>query len=373
MPVTDVTSGQTYATLSDAITGSSAGDVIDVPAGTYVENFPDISHSLTIQSSGGMAYLSNPQPDPPNTRAIINVPGNANVSLTLSGLDISGANNDITHPASIGGSNGAGILFESGNGALSVLNSHIHNNQDGILTGGTTSASTGGMTVSIVNSEIDHNGLPQSNPRYGFDHNLYIGDADQLTVTGSYIHDAAGGHEIKTRAHASSITGNRIFSLDGADSYAIDLADGGNNIVQNNVIEKGANSPQARFVDFGGEGTYLFSSLLLDSNSFINDDITGSLGGNAIALMNASFDYVFFAPDAADITNNLFYGPIDPYQDVYAPPYDTLANNQFLPLSAAPPLDTSPPFDVPAPGMGAVLLLAAVVTRLRRRGGCRTA
>jgi hypothetical protein len=33
-----------------------------------------------------MASLSNPQPDPPNGRAIPNVPFDDNVSLTISGL-----------------------------------------------------------------------------------------------------------------------------------------------------------------------------------------------------------------------------------------------------------------------------------------------
>jgi hypothetical protein len=111
MSVTDLTSGVSYATLSDAITGSSANDVIQISAGSYVENFPDITHNLTIESTGGLAYLTNPQPDPPNGRAVINVPGNMNVSLTLNGLDISGAVDDATNPpSSRGGKRGRDSL-----------------------------------------------------------------------------------------------------------------------------------------------------------------------------------------------------------------------------------------------------------------------
>jgi len=138
--VVDQTSGTSYSTLSEAIAGSSANDVIQISAGSYVENFPDITHNLTIEAVGGLAYLSNPQPDPPNGRAVINVPGNLNVSLTLNGLDISGAVDDASNPPSSGGANGAGILFESGNGALDVENCHIHNNEDGILTGSANTA-----------------------------------------------------------------------------------------------------------------------------------------------------------------------------------------------------------------------------------------
>src|SRR5215472_785942 len=124
MSVVDLTSHVSYATLSDAITGSSANDVIQISAGSYVENFPDITHNLTIEAAGGLAYLSNPQPDPPNGRAVIDAPFNAGVNLTLIGLDISGAQDDASNPADQGGANGAGILFEIGNGTLDVENCH---------------------------------------------------------------------------------------------------------------------------------------------------------------------------------------------------------------------------------------------------------
>jgi hypothetical protein len=64
------------------------------------------------------------------------VPGDDNVSLTISGLEIFGANNDPSLALPGGPSNGAGILFEMGNGSLTVVNSRIHGNEDGILTGG---------------------------------------------------------------------------------------------------------------------------------------------------------------------------------------------------------------------------------------------
>ena len=160
MSIIDSTSGVDYSTLSAAITGSTANDVLLVPAGTYVENFPNITHSLTIDSVGGLAVLSNPQPDPPNGRAILNVPGDDNVSLTISGLALTGANNDPSLANPTGPSNGAGILFETGNDALTVLNSWIYGNEDGILTGGADAASTNGMYVTISNSEIEQRRTP---------------------------------------------------------------------------------------------------------------------------------------------------------------------------------------------------------------------
>jgi hypothetical protein len=368
MSVTDSTSGVVFATLSEAILGSAAGDVLRLSPGSYVENFPNITHSLSLISPDGWAYLRNPQPDPPNTRAILNVPGNLNVSLTVSGLDISGANNDISHPASIGGSNGAAILFESGNGALVIQNSHIHHNQDGILVGAVTSASLNGMTVLVTGSEFDHNGLPASNPRYGYDHNIYVNGATSFTLTGSYIHDGLGGNEVKSRALSSTITNNRIFDLQGPASYQIDLPNGGNNLVTGNILEKGVNSPQGRFVSFGTEGTYAGSTLLLQDNIFINHSTL--LGNAAIALYNATLDPVTGQIANAAILNNTLYDVPQLYQDRYGPPYDTVSGNVQLAIGLAPALDTTSPtgFPVPEPaGLGALLLIGTVLARRRRR------
>ena len=271
MSVFDMTSATYFPSISAAITGSNANDTIQVSAGSYVENFPDITHNLTIESVGGLAALTTPLPEPANSRAILEVPVDANVSLTISGLSLSGA---IDSPVQ---SNGAGLLFEVGNANLTIINSSIFDNQDGILTGGVDAASTGGMTVTIVGSEIDNNGVDPSNPRYGFDHNIYVGAVTQLTVEDSYIHDALGGHEIKSRAYASTIIGNRI--EDGATattSYSIDLPDGGNDIVANNTIEKGASSPNRYVVHYAGDATYPGSSLLLTGNTVINDRAGGA-------------------------------------------------------------------------------------------------
>jgi len=365
----DVTDATYYSTLSAAITGSSANDVLQVPAGSYVENFPDITHNLTIEAVGGLAYLSNPQPLPPNGRAILNVPGDQDVSLTISGLAISGANNDpsVSNPG--GSSNGAGILFETGNATLTVLNSWIYGNEDGILTGGADAASINGMYVYISNSEIDDNGAPPTNPRYGYDHNIYAGELTQLTVTDSYIHDALGGHEIKTRALTSIITNNRIQDGPTAQtSYSIDFADGGNDVVTGNIIEKGASAVNRYMIHFGGEGTYPGSSLLVSDNTFINDRSDG-----ATAVFNQTKDSNNVNIPAT-ITDNTLYNIPAAYlfQDNFGPPYDVTSNNVFLPGSG-PPLNTSPGYTVPEPG-SVVLLLVALLrmamlqyTRIRRR------
>ena len=328
MTVLNVTSGVHYATLSAAISASQANDVIQVSAGSYVEDFPDITHNLTIQSVGGLAHLTTTSPIPVNGRAILNVPGDLNVSLTISGLELSGAVDAYN--------NGAGILFETGNANLTVLNSWIHGNQDGILTGGTDLADPGGMHVVIQNSELDHNGVAPNNPRFG--HNIYVGSATSLVVTGSYIHDALSGHEIKSEAAATVVEYNRI--QDGptaATSYSVDMGSGGTDTIAGNVFEKGPNTPNEYFIHFGGEAVNVNSSLLVSGNTIINDR------DHSILLLNQSQDAAGNNIPAV-IENNTLYGmsPSDLSTDLHAPPPDVSIGNSFLALPG-PPLDTSHP------------------------------
>lgn len=336
MSVIDITSGDTYPSLGAAITGSHANDVIQISAGSYVENFPNITHSLDIMAVGGLAYLTTPQPEPLNGRAILDVPGNQNVNLSVFGLALSGAVD--------ADNNGAGILFETGNANLVIRNSWFYGNQDGILVGSTNAASTHGMAVTVDHSEFNDNGTPPSNPRYGFDHNLYVNGVDRLTVTNSYFHDALGGHEIKSRAFSSTILDNRIFDGPTAtSSYSIDLPDGGIGVVSDNILEKGPATENKYFIHFEGEGAYPNSSLLISGNTFVNDRSAGGVG-----LLNQSTDANNHNIPAT-IADNTFYGLTAPslYFDASGPPFDLASNNVFA-TGPGPELDTSHPFNEPA-------------------------
>jgi hypothetical protein len=337
MSVVNITTNTSYSTLSAAISASSANDVIQISAGTYIENFPPITHSLTIESVGGLAYLSNPSPTPTNGRAVLDVPGNENVSLTISGLAISGA----VDPEN----NGAGILFETGNANLTVIDSLFDGNQEGILTGGTDTADPGGMHISITDSEFTDNGVASSNPSFGYTHNLYVGAATTLDVTGSYFTDAISGHEIKSLALSNTIENNRI--LDGATaqtSYSIDFANGGSDVVTGNVIEKGPKSINEYFMHFGDDSgtSYPGSSLVVSGNTLIDD-----VGGSWILLNETKEANGSEVP--ATLENNTLYNVTSTnlIQDSGTPP-DSTSGNVFL-YGQDPTLDTSPPFGTTPP------------------------
>ena len=63
------------------------------------------------------------------------------------------------------------------------------------------------------------------------------------------------GHEIKSRALTTTITNSRIYDLNSTASLSIDLPNGGNALIQNNVIEQGPNSENHKIIDYGEEGT----------------------------------------------------------------------------------------------------------------------
>jgi hypothetical protein len=340
MSIIDVTQGQSFTTLSAAISGSLGGDVIDVSAGSYSEYFPKINHDLTIEGVGGLAVLTNPG-SPTNGQGVLVIDAN----VTLRNLDISGA--------VVPDNNGAGVRVETG--ALTVVNSHLHNNQDGIL------VNSGAGSVSITGSEIDHNGAGD-----GYSHNIYVGDVPSLTVTDSYIHDAVGGHEIKSRADVTIITGNRIQDQSGTGNYGVDLPDGGDATITGNTFQKGANTENWIYIHYGGEAppSYTNSQLTISDNIFINDMPAGNPPYVLRNDTNTAGDLSGQAYPAS-VTNNTEYGFADPSHypngipvyDLSGPP-DTYSANVTLPASSAPVLDTSSPFGVMEPSSAALLVLA---------------
>jgi len=295
-----------FHTLHDAIAASHDGDVIQVQAGTYVNDFATITTNITIEGVGGMAHLVATQ-SPPNGKAILTTDAN----VTIDHLEFSGAQ--------VPDGNGAGIRYETGN--LTITNSFFHDNQDGILGGNDLTAS-----ITINHSEFAHNGVGD-----GLTHNLYIGDVANLTIDNSYFHDAVVGHEIKSRAETTIVENSRIFDgANGTASYSIDLPNGGNAIINNNVIEQGPNSENPTIIAYGEEGSVHANSSLQVTNNTILNDLTAHvpIGVNNTTAVNAA------------ISGNSIFG-LTPGEIASGP--NTQSGNHFL--TSEPALDTSSPID----------------------------
>ena len=253
--------GEEYSTLSAAVAASQDGDVIEVNAGTYTNDFPEeIDDSITIEGVGGLASFVATEP-PPNEKGILVIgSGSDSPTVTLDDLELSGV--AISDDE---GGNGAGVRYQSGN--LTINNSYIHDNQDGILADADASGS-----VTITNTEFADNGT-SSGSSSGFTHNIYIGAVGTFDITDSYVTAANVGNEIQTRALVNIITDNRI--VDGPTataSYSINLIDGGVDTVSGNTIEKGPNSGNPFIIAFGADGSvYAGSSLTVSDNTILYD------------------------------------------------------------------------------------------------------
>jgi Ca2+-binding RTX toxin-like protein len=249
--------GQQFTTISAAIEASRDGDVLQVQAGTYTNDFATINTKITLQGVGGMVRIDSPG-DVPNGKGILIV----NTDVTIDHFEFSGS--------AVSSGNGAGIRYQGGN--LTVTNSYFHTNQNGILANPDPNG-----TITIRNSEFASNGAGD-----GYSHNIYVGDIARLTITDSYFHDAIVGHQIKSRAVETIITNNRIYDEDGSSSYSIDLPNGGRATVTGNIIQQGENGENPYIVAFGEEGDlHAVNSLIMTGNTVINDMDGATLLWNA--------------------------------------------------------------------------------------------
>ncbi len=282
MTTLTVGTGQQYTTIAAAVAATKDGDTVLVQAGTYTNDFFDVQTKITLQSVGGLAIIAATV-SPSNGKGAVVVDND----VTIDGFGFTGVG--------VGDGNGAGIRYDSGK--MVVRNSVFWNNQNGIL----ANADPNG-TILIQNSEFSHNGAGD-----GYTHNIYINAVASLTVQNSYFHDSVAGHEIKSRALSTTITGNRIQDLAGDGSYSIDLPDGGLATVTGNTIEKGPNTQNNFTIHYGGEGApYAGSALTVSGNTLISDNPAATLLLNQTTIPVALTNNALWGFSATQIAN----GPV---------------------------------------------------------------
>jgi hypothetical protein len=279
--------GEEYATLAAAIAASRDGDVIEVQAGTYVNDTADITHSITIEGVGGMVNLVETEPLP-NEKGILIVDG---AKVTIANITFSGAEIPDSE-----GANGAGIRYQGGD--LILINDVFTGNQNGIM--GTPVDGLLSNTVTIENSSFANNGdgMPES-VGYGTTHDLYIGTVSNLLVENSVFLGVNGvGNVFKSRAEATCIVNNVISDMDTAASYSIDLPNGGVAQITGNFIEQGVNSPNWAIMEYSAESLpYANSSLVIQGNTIVNQ----SAASGSVGLVN-------YSGIMANVTGNTIVG-----------------------------------------------------------------
>ena len=270
--------GQTYATLGAAVAAAVAGDTIDVLAGTYVDQVATINIPLTIEGVGGTpVFTQTGGTQLANLKGFLVVNANLTVdNIRFQGAAISAGN----------GGNGAGIRYQGGN--LTISNSQFVNNQDGILGfPDNTGPNTG--TILIQNSAFTGNGSGT-----GQTHAVYVGQVAALTVIGSTFSGTLVGHDIKSRAANTTVTGNTLDDgVSGTTSYAIDIAEGGNATITGNTLTQGPNTQNSTLISYAAEGvTWADNSLRVMGNVFTNTNATAigvnNQAGSVTALVSCN-------------------------------------------------------------------------------------
>lgn len=340
-----IVGGGSFDSLADAVAGATWGAVIDVAAGTYVDQSATVAAgvALTIQSVGGLAIFNAVSPLA-NTQGIIKTFGD----LTVNGLRFENA-----HISDSLGGNGAGIRYKSG--SLTVLNSIFLNNQEGILG---DADPTG--TVLIDHSSFIGNGNPNGG---GLEHGVYVTKIADLTVTNSsFTGTTGGGSNIQSRAAHTTAIGNTMDNgTTTASNYAVNIPNGGIAVVTGNTIDKGPQTTNHRIIAYGAAGAsqlYADNSLTVSGNVFTSTDL------HAIGIQ------VFSPRDLlTTLTSNIFDG--------------TFANeiagtaNPVPPVVVAgdppPPIEGTgdPPSPLPEPtSLALVLASLAAIILVRRRSSC---
>ncbi|MFT3927507.1 MAG: right-handed parallel beta-helix repeat-containing protein [Myxococcales bacterium] len=258
--------GQTYATPCAAVAAASPNAEILIAPGTYTDSCALSVPGLTLRGVDGRPKIDLSGTDhPAQYKGIYVVTAD---SVTLENLELSGA-----HISAQNGENAAAIRLE-GQG-LTVRRCFIHDNQNGILGG-----SAGTLTVEY--SEFFRNGMGNGCSGGGCTHNLYIGKIDTLFFRYNWSHGIAQdtsdkGHLLKSRAAKNYIEYNRISGEDAADSYEIDLPNGGLAVLIGNVIQKGPASGNTVLFSWGEEGVeHPDQRVFAVNNTFINARPSGT-------------------------------------------------------------------------------------------------
>jgi hypothetical protein len=273
---------------SQAAEAAADGDFVRIDPGVYADCAVWRASRLVIEAAGpGVVLAGKTCLD----MGIFVIAGN---DVTVRGITFTGAR-VIWH-------NGAGIRASGRN--LTVEHSRFLDGENGILAGGPSTS-----VVRITDSEFAGNG----DCTRACAHGVYAGaPIFLLDIERCIFRNTRTAHHIKSRARSTMVIDSRIEDgPDGTSSYLIETPNGGDLLVQGNVMEKGplTGNPRAA-ISIGVEGVTNRTEKLVIRNNVFRSDVPGStvfvrnssavpvvLEGNTISgdvkLLQAGSDWFF--------------------------------------------------------------------------------
>ena len=261
-PLRGVPSGCRYHGLRDALAAALPGDHVVLAPGVYEEGAVIATPNLVLRGEPG-AHLRGHAVE---GKAALVVKAN---DVLIEGIECSGI--------AVRDNNGACIRIEGDD--LTVRNVHFHDNQQGILSG------PGRGVLLVEGSLFERNGFG------GQAHGVYIGPTIETFIfRGNRILATTGaGHGLKSRAQQTIVENSVIAGLDGHDSRAIDLPNGGEVVIRGNVLQKGPNSDNGQMIGLALEGPlHEVNEALIEDNLVIFDTLPVGLVqslGQALGLV----------------------------------------------------------------------------------------
>ena len=245
-----VGSGRPLAVPSQAAAVAADGDRIEIAPGAYADCAVWRANRLTIAAAGPGVVIHDRMCQ---GKALFVTVGS---DITVLGLTFA--------HAAVAEGNGAGIRAEGDN--LTVRSSRFIDSQEGILAGGSAHS-----TLLVADSVFERDGACIGACAHG----IYAGRAiGLLRVERSVFADIQVAHAVKSRALRTELVGNHITDgPTGTSSYLVDVPNGGDLVMQGNVLEKGAHTGNRRAaIIIGEEGvTHPTQELRIEGTHFTSD------------------------------------------------------------------------------------------------------
>lgn len=210
-----------YGTISQAVTNASAGDTIEVAAGTYSESV-NVNKSLTVlgaQAGVDARTRSGAESIVDGTNSGGETPFYVTSSdVTIDGFTIQGANSS--------NYSGYGILLATGTSGAHIVNDIIQSNSIGI---GLANANATDQAV-IQYNLIENNNAPGAPSGFGIYTDQYVARGtvsdvllDSNTFSGNLNAGIVFGSQDDTEPDTGITISNNLFNGDGQGMYAFSL------------------------------------------------------------------------------------------------------------------------------------------------------